>query len=229
MNPFIWANWNAPTHVHALTTTIHGGIGTGLYGSNNLALHVEDNAEEVLMNRKKLMQALNFTAEPIWLNQTHSTHVCVVEEDTERDQVDASITRLKNVPLVILTADCLPIVLCNQNGTEIAAIHAGWRGLLNGIIQNTCDKMHSQSASLMAWIGPAICQNCYEVGESVKNQFIERYPFTKNTFKDRYANLAYMAELILNSLGITQVFQSGLCTFEEKKSVLFLSSNVANR
>lgn len=214
MEHYLWANWNAPHHVHALTTTLHGGMSDAPY-FNNLALHVNDHEPHVIANRQLLKKRLNLSTEPAWLNQTHSTLVSVIDEDSNRD-VDASITRQSNTPLVVLTADCLPIVMCNDTGTEIAAIHAGWRGLLNGVIQNTCNQMLSAPPTLMAWIGPAICSACYEVSEEIKTQFITRYPFTKNTFINRQANLAHMAELILKQFGISRVYQSGICTFEEK-------------
>ncbi len=213
------ANWPAPSNVRALTTTRSAGHSKPPYDFNNLALHVGDNEERVLANRLLLRQSLEFTHEPVWLEQTH-TNLCVVVEDEPNRHADAAITRQTNVPLAIMTADCLPIVLCNQSGTEIAAIHAGWRGLVNGIVENTLTKMQSHSDELLAWIGPAICQNCYEIGFEMRDAFTSRYPFTNNTFKKidshTYANLPKMAELILNAQGIQAVYQSGACSYELK-------------
>jgi YfiH family protein len=216
MSRYIHANWPAPQSIHALTTTIQQGFSTPPYAFNNVALHVDDNPEHVLLNRQALRRDLALPEEPFWLNQTHSTDVVVVEEEDNRN-VDAAITRQENTPLVILTADCLPILLCNTEGSEIAAIHAGWRGLLHGIVQHTLQKMHSKPDALMAWIGPAICQTCYEVGDEVRAQFTAQYPFTSKAFQGRYANLPQMAEMLLRELGIHSVYQSGVCTFEEKK------------
>lgn len=212
---FIEANWPAPDSIRAGTSTSLNGFSRGAYASNNLALHVEDSPTDVSANRMQLKSLLGFSNEPYWLHQTHSTDVSIVEEG-DGPNADASITRLKTTPLVILTADCLPIVLCDSKGTEIAAIHAGWRGLYNGIIQNTLDKMKSHPQHCMAWIGPAICQRCYETSLEVKTQFIERYPYLADTFSDRHANLPLMAERILKSCGVTQIYHSNLCTFEEK-------------
>jgi YfiH family protein len=211
----LMANWPAPRNISALTTTLMGGQSKAPYASNNLALHVGDHATDVLANRHRLKTTLDLPGEPAWLMQTHSTDCVVIEEDTHR-QVDASITRLKKQPLAILTADCLPILLCNTAGTEIAAIHAGWRGLLNGIVQNTLKKMQSSPNTLMAWVGPAICQRCFEVGLEVKAQFTTHYPNTSVAFEGRYANLPQMADLILQAAGVSAVYHSNACTFEEK-------------
>ena len=213
----ILANWPAPLTIHALTTTRVKGYSLPPYNSNNLAFHVGDVSEHVQANRNALVKSLKLPSEPIWLEQTHSNLCVIVDEDTNRI-ADAAITRCNNTPLAIMTADCLPIVLCDRNGTEIAAIHAGWRGLVNGIVEHTLEKMHSRPDTLLAWIGPSICQTCYEIGDTVQQAYTDKYPFTQSTFctKDskRFANLPKMAELILNSLGVTAVFQSAACTFE---------------
>ena len=212
------ANWPAPSTIRALTTTRAIGHSLPPYDKNNLALHVGDQAQHVQANRKALVNSLQLPNEPIWLEQIHSTHCVVVEEDTNRT-ADAAITRLRDRPLAIMTADCLPIVLCDRDGTEIAAIHAGWRGLANGIIENTLDKMHSRPATLLAWIGPSICQRCFEIGNEVQQLFVTRYPITQNTFYTMgtrsYANLPKLAELVLQSRGVTAIYHSAACTFEQ--------------
>jgi YfiH family protein len=213
------ANWNAPSHIRALTTTRNMGSSPPPYDYNNLGLHVGDNEQSVLANRTALIKALSLSQEPIWLEQTHTNDCVIVEEETNRI-ADAAITRKKSQPLVIMTADCLPIVLCNQAGTEIAAIHAGWRGLVNGIVENTLAKMHSNPKDLLAWVGPAICQRCYETGSEVQQAYASKYPYTASSFEQHgskfHANLPKMAELILNAQGVMAVFQSAACTFELK-------------
>jgi YfiH family protein len=211
------ANWAAPPNIHALTTTRHHGVTQAPYDQNNLALHVGDCSTLVNQNRAELAKSLQLTHQPIWLLQTHS-NLCVVAEEDNNRMADAMITRQKNLPLSIMTADCLPIVLCNQSGTEIAAIHAGWKGLANGIIENTITTMQSPSNTLIAWIGPAICQSCYQTGQNVQDIYVQRYPYTRATFKGDgkhcYTNLPKIAELILNTQGIDAVYQSNVCTFE---------------
>ena len=219
--PNLVANWPAPSNVHALTTTRSPGYSQKSYAHNNLALHVDDDPTHVHANRAALIETLALPTAPSWLEQTHST-VCVTVEDESNRYADAAVTRQSGQPLAILTADCLPIVLCDKQGTEVAAIHAGWRGLMNGIIENTLTKMKSPSNQLMAWIGLAICLSCYETGLEVKQAFTERYAFTQQAFQHRdgrlYADLPKMAELVLHTLGVSSVYQSGACTFESENA-----------
>lgn len=213
------ANWPAPKNISAVSTTRSAGFSPPPYDSNNLALHVFDEETLVKQNRQHLKEQLNLGHDPIWLEQTHST-LCVIPEQEDNRVADAAVTRSPTHPLVILTADCLPITICSLQGDEIGAIHAGWRGLLNGIVENTLTKMQSRRQDLIAWIGPAICQDCFEVGEEVYEAFTSKHPTTVSAFKPNQskwlANLAQMAELILHSHGVKAVYQSGLCTFELK-------------
>ena len=215
------ANWSAPTNIHALTTSRAGGHSQPPFDTNNLALHVGDDALQVHSNRLALVNRLQMPKEPVWLEQTHSTHCVRVDEDDNRE-ADATITRRAGIPLAIMTADCLPILLCDRNGTEIAAIHAGWKGLAYGIVEQTLQKMQSRPESLLAWIGPAICQRCYQVGKEMEDTFLSRYSYVSSAFEHQdgrcYANLPAMAELILKSQGVSAVFQTKACTFEHKET-----------
>lgn len=218
--PYLMPHWPAPPNISALTTTRTGGVSLAPYSENNIALHVGDNEEHVVHNRNELVKKLSLLSQPVWLEQTHTNHCVVVEEESERN-ADAAISRSAAHPLAIMTADCLPILLCNRSGTEIAAVHAGWKGLLNGIVENTINKMLSSPDSLLAWIGPAICQHCYETGTEVREAYINRYPFTQQAFQHTasqvHANLPKMAELILQSAGVQAIYQSNACTFELEK------------
>ncbi len=219
MLDFLNAQWLAPKNVFALTTTRSGGISRPPYDDNNLALHVGDDEQDVHHNRRMLIETLNLPSMPEWLEQTHTNRCVVIENDPNR-LADAAVTRQPNTVLAIMTADCLPIVITNHQGTEIAAIHAGWRGLANGIIESTLHQMHSAPSNLIAWVGPAICQRCYETGDEVQRIFTDKYPFTKPAFQYHqqrlYANLPEMAEMIFKHLGVNQVYQSKQCTFETK-------------
>lgn len=216
------ANWTAPNNILALTTTKLTGFSHGAYANNNFGLHVGDDASNVHANRHELKQRLSLPGEPIWLNQTHSTDCVIVKDAAVSINADAAVTSNQSFPLAIMTADCLPIVLTNNSGTEIAAIHAGWRGLLNGIIENTLNKMQSMRESLIAWIGPAICGNCYATGSDVVLAFKSKHDFASLAINHKnsqfYLSLSKMAELILISQGVSQVFQSNACTFEDENT-----------
>ncbi|MDI9818255.1 MULTISPECIES: peptidoglycan editing factor PgeF [unclassified Legionella] len=215
----IHANWSSPPNVHALTTLRNTGHSKLTFASNNLALHVGDDPSHVRLNREQLKTELNLPTDPEWLEQVHGNTCIIVEEDTNRT-ADAAITRSAQHTLAIMTADCLPILLCSQRGDEVAAIHAGWRGLANGVIENTVSKMLSHPSQLIGWIGPAICQDCFEVGADVLTAFQNSHAYTPEAFRAKgdkwHANLPKLAEYMLNSLGIMSVYQSNLCTFEQK-------------
>lgn len=213
------AHWPAPKNISALSTTRLDGFSQAPYDSNNFGLHVGDNAAHVRKNRQQLVELLHLPNEPVWLDQTHSTTCIIAEHEANRD-ADASVTKSSAHPLVILTADCLPITLCNVQGTEIAAIHAGWRGLFNGIVENTLSKMTSNPSDLLAWIGPAISQEFYEIGEEVYLSFTQKYPQSHLAFKPIgakwLANLPQIAEIVLNTQGVLAVYKSDLCTYKLK-------------
>lgn len=213
------ATWPAPANISALTTRRTSGYSQQPYDSNNLGLHVGDKAEHVLQNRNQLRQTYKLPSEPLWLDQIHSNHCILAETDPNR-QADAAITKNKQQVLAIMTGDCLPILICNKQGTEIAAIHGGWRGLVNGIIENTLEKMDSNPKDLLAWIGPGICQSCYEVGQEVFEACTSKHAFTAAAFQPHHkkwlANLPLLAELILHKSSVLSVFQANSCTFERK-------------
>lgn len=207
MTKSLLANWQAPNNVFACSTTRLSNGNTKNFDKNN-AHHLN-----------KLVQELKLPNNPQWLKQYHSNH-CVVIEDTTNRTADASVTKTSNQVLAILTADCLPIVLTNLDGTEIGAIHAGWRGLSQGIIENTLRQMKSKPEQLIAWIGPSICGQCYEVGKDVFQTYHENYSFATHFFQQLdeekwLVNLQGLAEQILQNLLVSQIYQSKACTFEQ--------------
>ncbi|WP_133138662.1 peptidoglycan editing factor PgeF [Legionella genomosp. 1] len=216
---YLQANWNAAANVRAVTTTRLQGFSQHPFDKNNLGQHVGDNPEHVQANRASLVDSLKLPADPEWLEQTHSTDCVIVEQDNNR-QADAAITRSNQRVLAIMTADCLPILLSNTQGDEVAAIHAGWRGLANGIIENTLAKMTSKPQDLIAWVGPAICQSCYQTGPEVYDCFLTQYLFAHDCFladdSKWRANLSAIAEKILAHHHVAQIAQSNVCTFEQK-------------
>lgn len=213
------ADWPAPTSVSAVTTFRTGGFSCHAYANNNMAYHVGDCEKDVSKNRRQLKEVLALPAEPVWLNQVHS-NVCVIAERDGERTADAAVSRCDQHALAVMTADCLPIALCDQRGSEVAIIHAGWKGLAKGIIENTLTKMTSKRHDLLAWIGPAICGRCFEVGIEVHQTYQERYPYSIEAFKTKgdkwLADLALIAEMVLNAHGVNAVYQSRKCTFELK-------------
>lgn len=218
---FIRPDWPAPKNVSAVATTRNGGCSVDPFGSFNLAMHVGDDRLPVECNRALLQRQLDLPSSPCWLNQTHSNRVTLIN-DAKDYQVDSdsAISREKGQIAVIMTADCLPILLCNQDGSEVAAIHAGWRGLGDGIVSSTVSKMSSDASQLMAWIGPAISQHRFEVGEDVYRLFVDK---NKNAAGFFYTNrpahwlcdLTGLAQQALFEHGVKQVYQSGLCSYDD--------------
>jgi YfiH family protein len=213
-NNFIFPNWNAPENVQAVMTTRLGGVSKSPFDSFNLATHVEDNLEHILENRLILRTTLNLPAEPFWLEQIHSNTVVEAKTDLILPKADASFTRQKNTVCVVMTADCLPVLLCSKDGEKIAAIHAGWRGLENSIISKTVDAL--KTTDLIVWLGAAIGANCFEVGNDVRNAFLKKSADYSTAFKKNgsqwLADIYQLARIELAHLGITNVFGGEFCT-----------------
>ena len=195
-----------------------GGNSQGKYNSFNLATHVNDDIDLVNSNRELLDQFL--PSSPHWLNQTHG--VDVIELPPATFNADASYTRDKNTVCVVQTADCLPLLVTNKKGTIVAAIHAGWRGLLNGVIENTIHKMNMSPNELLVWLGPAISQKHFEVGADVKNGFCEKDQEAEKAFRaisDQkwLADIYHLAKLRLKASGVTEIYGGSVtdnyCTF----------------
>jgi hypothetical protein len=215
----IEAKWNAPSQVKALCTTRQGGFSQPPYDSFNLATHVGDDDQSVLRNRELLRNSLRLPAEPCWLEQTHSTRVVSLESDSSR-LADAAFTRKADTIAIVMTADCLPILLCNRSGTEVAVIHAGWRGLVDGVIESTVNGMNSPVDQLLAWIGPGISQQCFEVGSEVRNFFIARNRadesyFVANRPAHWLCDLTGLATATMARLDIAEISRAGYCSYSD--------------
>lgn len=220
---FIIPNWPAPANVKALQTTRAGGVSLAPYASLNLGNHVNDNAVHVAQNRQSLSQFL--PSEPVWLRQVHGINVIDAATASCEPEADASFTTRANTVCVTMTADCLPILLCDIAGTKVAAVHAGWRSLCDGVIENTLLQLQTNHANLqasdfMAWLGPAIGPQAFEVGAEVRAQFMAQHAEAQSAFVahgDKYlCNIYQITTQRLNALGITQIYGGGRCTFTEK-------------
>lgn len=214
---WIVPTWPAPLNVNALTTLRQGGASIEPYDSFNLALHVGDDPQKVLANRAQLKLQANLPQEPLWLNQTHSTRVVDVEDNTI--DADASVAFKPDQVCAVLTADCLPILLCDKAGTRVSAIHAGWRGLAAGICDAAVQKLDCDPSTLLAWLGPGIGVTAYEVQEDFLSAFKEYQ--SAETFKPigkngRWlADMYQLARLRLKTLGITAIYGGEYCTYQD--------------
>ena len=216
---YIEALWSAPPQIKALCTTRIGGISKHPYYSFNMATHVGDDEVCVLHNRKLLGDSLKLPAEPCWMEQTHSTRVVNLGHEASRC-ADAAITQKANTIAVVMTADCLPILLCNRSGSEIAAIHAGWRGLADGIIEATIKKMKSSPDQLLAWIGPGIGQHYFEVGDEVRKNFNAKNTGANDHFiasrsEHWLCDLGGLAVDVLTRLELAEVNRTEYCSFKD--------------
>ena len=165
-----------PDNVKFISTPryIQGGAGADCFGNFNLALHVGDELNAVSANRELLEKHYKLPSGPKWINQTHSS-VCVrVDSKFSSDSADASYSRTSGVVCGVLTADCMPVFICDKRGTVVGIAHAGWRGLAGGVIESLIEEMNVEGSKLLVHLGPAISQSVYEVGSEVKTQFLDR-------------------------------------------------------
>ena len=213
-------DWPAAANVKALQTTRAGGISSAPYDSFNLGDHVGDAPLAVERNRILLNTLL--PSEPVWLEQAHGTLVANADVANCLPQADACIARHRAVVCVVMTADCLPVLLCDKQGSVVGAAHAGWKGLAAGVIEATMQAMNVAPQNLMAWLGPAISQDAFEVGDEVRAAFIAAQPQALSAFipgqhSKWFADIYALARLRLNALGITQIYGGNYCTYRERE------------
>lgn len=215
-------DWFIPQGVHIAMTDRHGGVSLPPYDSLNLGTHVGDDSDKVFANRDLLMHQLGLPSTPIWLEQIHGTNVVCVDGSFRHDtampiMADGCYTKAAGKVCVVMTADCLPILLCNQAGSEVSALHAGWRGLCDGVIEQGVACFTSPSQELIAYLGPAIGPNAFEVGAEVRAAFMNKDIHAADCFVEhgsRYlASLEQLAIQRLAKLGINQVYCANTCTF----------------
>ena len=229
---FIRPHWSAPGSVKTLVSTREGGVSHHPFDSLNLGDHVGDQVANVLTNRAIFVKEL--PAEPLWLEQTHSALVSTPQSRRPNQgkeiAADASVTNIPDEVLVIMTADCLPVLFTNSSATVVGAAHAGWRGLCAGVLENTVAELLKLSedknpANLMAWLGPAIGPESFEVGEDVVSAFTDSgTPVAENSFKalpnkpgKSLANIYQLAITRLEACGVMSIFGGGYCTVKDQK------------
>ncbi len=215
---WITPDWPAPSNIHAATTLRTGGVSLGTFSSLNPASHVGDHPEQVDQNRATIKAMLALPAEPVWLAQMHSNFVVEAIKTPYPPQADASYTHEPGVVCAVMTADCLPLLVCARDGSKVAAIHAGWRGLLAGIISNTLAVMPE---NVLVWLGPAIGAGCFEVGAEVRAAFLEKSVAYSKAFNhqsdDKWlADIYALARIELAALGVNTVYGGNFCTVTEQ-------------
>ncbi|MBS1246778.1 MAG: laccase [Proteobacteria bacterium] len=214
---FIFPDWPASKNVRAAVTTRIGGVSHAPYDSFNLATHVGDDLAAVRENRARLRIALALPAEPLWLKQVHGVVVADAVQGGLEPEADGAFAAQSGAVCAVLTADCLPVLLCNREGTKVAALHAGWRGLAGGVIESGVQAMGIPGGELLAWLGPAIGPQVFEVGPEVRTTFIEHDTQTAQAFRaareGKYlADIYQLARLRLQRLGVAAVYGGGFCT-----------------
>lgn len=217
---WIKPDWPAAKHIHAAVTLRTGGVSQNEFKDLNPALHVNDDSKAVYENRKIIAQMLNLPAEPVWMKQVHSNRIIKATPESCIEQADGSYTELSRIVCVVLTADCLPVLLATMDGKKIAALHAGWRGLLAGVITNAVKALGSDG--IIVWLGPAIGPDCFEVGHEVRNKFVNKSTVFAKAFRQKgqykfLANIYQLATIELSMMGVTEVYGGGFCTMKEKE------------
>ncbi len=215
-------DWPAPPNVKALQTARLGGVSAAPYDSLNLGDHVGDSHLAVAHNRQLLSALL--PAEPVWLKQVHGTEVVNGDAAGCLPQGDACVATRRGAVCTVMTADCLPVLLCDDSGSVVGAAHAGWRGLCEGVIECTVRAMKVPPSALMAWLGPAIGPTAFEVGAEVRAAFVAIQPQAADAFApvpgaaEKYlADIFLLARQRLQGQGVTRIYGGGLCTYTDRE------------
>ncbi|MEX6230631.1 purine nucleoside phosphorylase YfiH [Providencia hangzhouensis] len=221
MNTLIFPDWPQPKNIASCSTTRVGGVSLPPFDSLNLGDHVGDIPNAVSENRQRLETLAQLPQQPVWLEQVHGTDVLqLVGDKIHNRQADAVYSNQVGQVCAIMTADCLPVLLTNQAGTEVAAAHAGWRGLCHGVLENTINQFISPTNEIIAWLGPAIGAEKFEVGKEVKEAFVNQSSDLASAFisyNDKYlADIYLLARKKLRAAGVTKVYGGDFCTVTDE-------------
>lgn len=220
VSQLIIPDWPAPANVQACSTTRAGGISVAPWDSLNLGAHVGDKPEAVAANRQRLVELASLPTMPVWLDQVHGTDVVRLTDAFDRPpQADAAWSNLAAMPCAVMTADCLPVLFCSYDGTEVAAAHAGWRGLCAGVLENTLAQFNAPAAQIHIWLGPAIGPQHFEVGAEVRAAFMAHDAEAATAFVpagEKYlADIWQLARQRLTACGVTSISGGTRCTVSE--------------
>lgn len=221
MNHYLIPDWPAPAHVKACTTLRFGGHSQEPYSSFNMNNRGADKAEAVIANRQLLRQELGLTQEPAWLHQVHGTEIILADKvGPVAPEADGSYTASPGVACTVLSADCLPILFCNQQGDHVAAVHAGWRGIQSGVIESCIAKLPGSGSQWLAWLGPGISVKHFEVGDEVYEAFTQndaeaKKAFYRHTPGKWLADLYLLARQKLEACGIMRHYGGEYCSYSD--------------
>lgn len=220
VSQLIIPDWPAPANVQACSTTRAGGISVAPWDSLNLGAHVGDKPEAVAANRQRLVELASLPTMPVWLDQVHGTDVVRLTDAFDRPpQADAVWSNHAAMPCAVMTADCLPVLFCSYDGTEVAAAHAGWRGLCAGVLENTLAQFNAPAAQIHIWLGPAIGPQHFEVGAEVRAAFMAHDAEAATAFVpagEKYlADIWQLARQRLTACGVTSISGGTRCTVSE--------------
>ncbi len=214
--------WPAPARVRAAFTSRKGGRSRGPWASLNLASHVGDEPAAVAANRAALTAHLGLAEEPCWLEQIHSDIVLQLDNPAAGRRGDAAITSTPQRVATVMVADCLPVLLCDDQGHQVAAVHAGWRGLAAQLLAKTIAAFNAPPAALIAWLGPAIGPAAYQVGEDLYTRFMAADPRHSEAFTrldhQWHLDLTGLAELQLQAAGVQRITRSGMCVHDNAQN-----------
>lgn len=215
---YLRPDWNAPANVNAVVTTRRGGVSQGVYHGFNVGQHVGDSAETVAQNRQQLLTDLALPQAPVWLNQQHTANIQTDQQSFAGKPCDGMVTGRSAVVCAVMTADCMPVLICNQQGTAVAAVHAGWRGLAAGIVESALAEFAEPSDQLLVWAGPTISIEHFEVGPEVRESLQgseDCYRPSDGKPGHYYADLYRILGERMTDLG-AQYSHSSHCTFRDK-------------
>lgn len=230
-------DWSAPSHIRCLTTTRSGGYSIGAYSSLNLADHVGDESSSVAANRELLERELRLPAQPFWLNQVHGATVARADQAQGGVQADASWSVIPGTVCAVLTADCLPVLLCSRQGERIAAVHAGWQGLCAGVLQAAIREFlaaGTRAGDILAWLGPAISAVNYEVDDRVRQSFARcdvdyASAFVSTRPGHWQLDLYEAARQALRACGLAEISGGQYCTFADERFYSYRRTPVCGR
>ena len=208
--------WDVPANIGSCYTTRIGGYSKNKFGHSNLSYDVGDARTSVKKNRGELKKSLGLDQEPVWMKQIHSSYIRKVNDSSKDLVCDACYTSSPGLACAVLSADCLPILMCNSAGTKVGVIHSGWRGLSSGIITKFVARFSKNPKDIICWIGPSISPDNYLIREDVYKKLIKISPkiFTKHDHERWKLDLKLAAKILLKDKGVTKIYTDDMCTYQ---------------